>query len=588
MSSDFDLSVAIFDDDDGGTTLWDDEDTWSSGYTAPTSYSAAPTPAPAPTPARASEPAGAAFASAPAPAPATSRASDPDARSSGRTTIGARLGLLALVMAVPLAGVTAVGVGTAVEMANESRSVSERAVPATLLAHEFENAATDAQLYASKAMFLEPGPDHDAAMAQHEAAADEALQYLEQLRQGVIDLDGESAALDNLTASFLAWHDGIDQAVDGFADYERLSGQALDMAYGQTQSSSDVLDTTLLVDALGARTQAAEQVRTSSEQFAAMRESLRVLTEDTYQVHMVDALGHLKSEANGAIRMLLLTLAAGMALAVTAGWFVARSIRRAVSRNTEALEHASAEVEQAASELGEMTSTTARQVGDVSSLAATVANEVSAVGQAIDGLSASIDEISHKAERASVVASDAAWRAKDTNATVAKLGASSEQIGEVIEVITSIAKQTNLLALNATIEAARAGESGKGFAVVANEVKELAKQTSSATEQIAGQIATIQEDTSRSVDAIEAITAVIDEIAEIQVSIASAVDEQTSATAEIARSVSSAANSARTIAGTVDVVVDAAEGADREIDSTLSAARMVQSIAAELRGLVGR
>ncbi len=573
MSSDFDLSVAVFEPDDGGTTLWDDDDTWSSAYSPAASHTAAPAPAP--------------VTGGPAPASNPPAYPDPGGLSAGRATIGTRLLILAAVLAVPLAGVTAVGMRTAWAMAHESHNVSEHAVPATLLAHEFENAATDAQLYASKAMFLEPGPDHDAAVAQHEAAVAQAEQYLEQLRAGIAELDGDASRVDALSADLATWHDSVDAAMEGFAEYESLAGQALDMAYGQIQSSTDITDRGLLVSAIGTRAHAADQVRAASESFAAMRATLRSLTEDTYQVHMVDSLNHLNSEANGATRLLLLTLGAGVALAVSAGLYVARSIRRAVSHNTSALEHASAEVEQAATELGEMTSNTARQVSDVSSLAATVASDISAVGQAIDGLSASIDEISHKAERASVVASDAAWRAKDTNATVAKLGASSEQIGEVIEVITSIAKQTNLLALNATIEAARAGESGKGFAVVANEVKELAKQTSSATEQIAGQIATIQEDTSRSVEAIEAITAVIDEIAEIQVSIASAVDQQTSATSEIARSVNSAADSARTIAGTVDVVVDAAVGADREIDSTLSAARMVQSIAVELRGLVG-
>ena len=79
----------------------------------------------------------------------------------------------------------------------------------------------------------------------------------------------------------------------------------------------------------------------------------------------------------------------------------------------------------------------------------------------------------------------------------AKLGESSAEIGNVIKVITSIAQQTNLLALNATIEAARAGEAGKGFAVVANEVKELAKQTAKATEDISRKIEAIQADTKR-------------------------------------------------------------------------------------------
>src|SRR6185369_12057360 len=107
------------------------------------------------------------------------------------------------------------------------------------------------------------------------------------------------------------------------------------------------------------------------------------------------------------------------------------------------------------------------------------------------------------ATEAARVATTAVTVAESTTATVTKLGASSVEIGEVIKVITSIAAQTNLLALNATIEAARAGEAGKGFAVVANEVKELAKQTAEATEDISHKIGAIQNDTQEAVTAVE-------------------------------------------------------------------------------------
>jgi hypothetical protein len=141
---------------------------------------------------------------------------------------------------------------------------------------------------------------------------------------------------------------------------------------------------------------------------------------------------------------------------------------------------------------------------------------------------------------------------------VAKLGESSQQIGKVIEVITSIAEQTNLLALNATIEAARAGEAGKGFAVVAGEVKELAKETAKATEEIGSRIAAIQEDTSDAVGAIGEIEQVIARIADMQTTIASAVEEQTATTNEIGRNVAEAARGSAEIAENIVSVAQAA------------------------------
>jgi methyl-accepting chemotaxis protein len=130
------------------------------------------------------------------------------------------------------------------------------------------------------------------------------------------------------------------------------------------------------------------------------------------------------------------------------------------------------------------------------------------------------------------------------------LGESSAEVGEVVRVITSIAQQTNLLALNATIEAARAGESGKVLAVVANEVKELAKATAKATDDISRKIGAIQNDTHSAVEAINEITTIISQINDIQNTIASAVEEQTATTNEIALNVAEAAKGSAEIAKT--------------------------------------
>ena len=134
-------------------------------------------------------------------------------------------------------------------------------------------------------------------------------------------------------------------------------------------------------------------------------------------------------------------------------------------------------------------------------------------------------EISQDANKAVKVCTDAVKFAEGANAIVTKLGESSVKIGQVLKVITNIAKQTNLLALNATIEAARAGEAGKGFAVVAHEVKELAKETAKATEDIGKTIETLQEDSQHAADAIGEITKIITQMNDISNSIAGTVEE---------------------------------------------------------------
>ncbi len=197
-----------------------------------------------------------------------------------------------------------------------------------------------------------------------------------------------------------------------------------------------------------------------------------------------------------------------------------------------------------------------------------------------------IQSIATNANEAVRVAASAVGAAQAANATVANLGRSGAEIGEVIKAITAIAQQTNLLALNATIEAARAGEAGKGFAVVANEVKELAKQTASATEDISRKITAIQVDTKDAVTAIGTVSGVIHQINNISATIAAAVEEQSATTNEMTRNAREAAGGAGDISESIAGVAQAAEGTLSRAHDSHKAAQGMAHIATELSTLM--
>ena len=259
---------------------------------------------------------------------------------------------------------------------------------------------------------------------------------------------------------------------------------------------------------------------------------------------------------------------------------------KTVSDNAQALSSASEELSAVSQQMSSNTEETATQANVVAAAAEQVSKNVATVAASAEEMSASVKEIAQNSSEAARVASEAVAVASETNRTITKLGESSIEIGKVVKVITSIAEQTNLLALNATIEAARAGEAGKGFAVVANEVKELAKQTATATEDISRKITVIQGDTTSAITAIQQIGKVIGRINDISNTIASAVEEQSATTNEIARNAGEAAKGSMEISKNIANVSIVAQNTTEGANNTLSAATELSKLAGDLKNLV--
>ncbi|MEO0464639.1 MAG: methyl-accepting chemotaxis protein [Pseudomonadota bacterium] len=224
------------------------------------------------------------------------------------------------------------------------------------------------------------------------------------------------------------------------------------------------------------------------------------------------------------------------------------------------------------------------RVADVSTSMQEAKTGATAAAAASDEFAMSIGEISRQAASSAELARQATETATSADTTISALSDSAQQVGQIVELIQTIAQRTNLLALNASIEAARGGEAGRGFAVVASEVKELAMQTSRATEQVAEQIRAMQDTTGDSVSALRSIAEQVQQLETTAVSIASAVDQQSVAGQDLARSIDLAARGSEQVSDHIDDVRELSLLTGSAASQVLSSASNLEQQASTLRG----
>ncbi len=409
-------------------------------------------------------------------------------------------------------------------------------------------------------------------------------------------------ANDLINGEYGASVDAISQAVDGMLDLNRQKAEA---AGNELTTSRNLLQAAVLTVAGGGATVVLALglllVRSMTTRIAALtsvmqrlaaqdlsvdvpssrdRDEIGVMagTVQVFKDNMVDA-ERIRSEQDGV-------KARNEAERRAAMQRLADEFEASVTGVVEIVSSASTELQSTAQSMSATAEETSRQSQAVASASEQASTNVRSAASAAEQLSSSISEISRQVTESTRIAGDATQQASRTNDQIQGLAEAAQRIGDVVKLINDIAGQTNLLALNATIEAARAGDAGKGFAVVASEVKSLANQTATATEEISSKITEMQAATVQSVQAVQLIGQTIGQINEIATAIASAVEQQGAATREIARNVQEASSGTHDVSFTIAEVTRSATDTGSASHQVLEAAGELSRNAETLRGQV--
>jgi len=421
-----------------------------------------------------------------------------------------------------------------------------------------------------------------------------------------LDEQDLSATEDALLATVAGqWQDYFDVTDEMIALIGNGTGESMDAAYVILMEDLDTAWTVLLDSTAALLDQVDSRIATlgAEAESAASAAQVTVLATGGLAIAVAILLGVILSRSlvrplrrcAAALRAMAvgdLTISADvttrdeigeMARALATAQAALRATFTGVGESAQTVAAAAEQMSTAASKVAAGSEEASVRAGAVAAAAEQVSRNVQTVAAGAEQMGASILEIAQSANTAAKIAHRATDVVGATNETVAKLGASSQEIGNVVKAITTIAEQTNLLALNATIEAARAGEAGKGFAVVASEVKELARETARATEEITRRVEAIQVDSAGAVAAIGEISAIIASINDYQMTIASAVEEQTATTNEMTRSVSEAATGSTEIAANITGVAQGAASASEVLGQIEASVGELARMSTDLR-----